>query len=69
MDVCPHCGRRCRVAVSHGMPERVRHAYDAAGWEFMTTCEAGAAAEARRFGVSYADVIADRIHRTLDSSR
>ena len=63
MDVCAFCGRRCRVPVTRHMPLPVQHAYEAARWDFMATCEEGAAAEARRFGVSYADVIADRIHR------
>jgi hypothetical protein len=68
MDVCAHCGRRCRVPVTRLMPDRVRRAYEAAGWEFMATCEAGAAAEARRFGASYEDVVADRIHRVEEST-
>jgi hypothetical protein len=63
MDDCPFCGRRCHVPVSRQMPDIVRWKYEEAGWQFMSTCEAGILAEHARLGASYADVINERLGR------
>src|SRR4051812_48335099 len=63
LESCAHCGRRCRVPVTMGMPEKVRAAYEEAGWQFMATCEKGAAVEDRLLGASYEDVIQERLGR------
>ena len=62
-DVCPFCGRACRVPLTRWMPRPVVAAYDLAKLDSLATCEEGAADEQRRMGVSYADVVAQRVER------
>lgn len=62
-DGCAYCGKRCRVALSPSMPRAVIKAYERAGLDSLATCKEGTLVEQRALGVSYADVIAERLAR------
>ncbi len=64
-EICPYCGRRCRVPVTRMMPPKVQIAYEAANKFDMATCIGGAAAESRQLGASYNDVIEARVRDVM----
>jgi hypothetical protein len=64
-EICPYCGRRCRVPVTRMMPQKVQTAFEAASVFDMATCMGGAAAEKMKFGASYADVIDARVREVM----